>query len=199
MKEAIKHRRNRSFVRLMLSQLTCLLALFLLLTLIVPGAGLLRFIEKRQDGLSQARLLPYIIEAEMLILAPVDLLSGDGIAVDRTREPIGLRAGVATVVIDPFGRLISSLVGTGTELLPQPMIRDFEAYDTILTDSLNLLRIHIWGPPDMDASSPELMISITKKIVEAHSDLLWAENIKDRGSPARAKPLGARFVVGLPV
>ena len=199
MKEAFKHRRNRLFVRLMLSQLTCLLALFLLLTLIVPGAGLLRFIEKRQDGLSQARLLTYIIEVEILMLAPVDLLSGDGIKVDRTREAIGLRAGLATVVIDLFGRLIFSLVGIGTELLPQLMIRDFDAYDTILTDSLNLLRVYIWGQPDMDASSPELMLSIARKIVEAHSGLLWAENIKDLGSPARANLLGARFVVGLSV
>ena len=133
------------------------------------------------------------VSSDSVCDAVLDIASNDGTLLNfYTRN-------IYTVGIDPFGRLIFSLVGTGTELLPHPRIRDFEAYDTILTDSLNLLRVHIWGPPDLDASSPELMLSIAKKIVEAHSDLLWAENIKDRGSPARAKPLGARFVVGLPV
>lgn len=44
-----------------------------------------------------------------------------------------------------------------------------------------------------------LGLSISKQIVEAHKGVIWAENIHGRDSEEGDAPLGARFVVGLPV
>jgi len=44
-----------------------------------------------------------------------------------------------------------------------------------------------------------LGLSISKQIVEAHKGVIWAENIHAKGANPEDAPLGARFVVGLPV
>jgi two-component system sensor histidine kinase ChvG len=44
-----------------------------------------------------------------------------------------------------------------------------------------------------------LGLSISKQIVEAHKGVIWAENIRAKGAGPEDPPLGARFVVGLPV
>ncbi len=44
-----------------------------------------------------------------------------------------------------------------------------------------------------------LGLSISKQIVEAHGGVIWAENIRPTSSDPTSDPLGARFVVGLPV
>ncbi|MEL6119338.1 MAG: sensor histidine kinase [Pseudomonadota bacterium] len=44
-----------------------------------------------------------------------------------------------------------------------------------------------------------LGLSISKQIVEAHDGVIWAENIRPTDVDATSDPLGARFVVGLPV
>ena len=44
-----------------------------------------------------------------------------------------------------------------------------------------------------------LGLSISKQIVEAHKGVIWAENIHAKGASEDDAPLGARFVVGLPV
>ncbi|WGI21443.1 sensor histidine kinase [Amylibacter sp. IMCC11727] len=44
-----------------------------------------------------------------------------------------------------------------------------------------------------------LGLSISKQIVEAHKGVIWAENIHARDAEDGDAPLGARFVVGLPV
>lgn len=44
-----------------------------------------------------------------------------------------------------------------------------------------------------------LGLSISKQIVEAHKGVIWAENIHSRDAKEGDAPLGARFVVGLPV
>ncbi len=44
-----------------------------------------------------------------------------------------------------------------------------------------------------------LGLSISKQIVEAHGGVIWAENIRPTNADATSEPLGARFVVGLPV
>ena len=44
-----------------------------------------------------------------------------------------------------------------------------------------------------------LGLSISKQIVEAHGGVIWAENIRPTHADPLSEPLGARFVVGLPV
>ncbi len=44
-----------------------------------------------------------------------------------------------------------------------------------------------------------LGLAISKQIVEAHDGVIWAENIRPTDADAASEPLGARFVVGLPV
>ena len=44
-----------------------------------------------------------------------------------------------------------------------------------------------------------LGLAISKQIVEAHSGVIWAENIRPTDADLPSDPLGARFVVGLPV
>jgi len=44
-----------------------------------------------------------------------------------------------------------------------------------------------------------LGLAISKQIVEAHSGVIWAENIRPADADPNSPPVGARFVVGLPV
>ena len=60
-------------------------------------------------------------------------------------------------------------------------------------------RFYSERPSDDFGNNSGLGLSISKQIIEAHDGVIWAENIRPNDADASSEPLGARFVVGLPV
>lgn len=60
-------------------------------------------------------------------------------------------------------------------------------------------RFYTSRPEGQFGNNSGLGLAISKQIVEAHGGVIWAENIRPTDADITSDPLGARFVVGIPV
>ena len=129
---------------------------------------------------------------------------------DEIDEIQGLRMGADDYVKKPFSQRL--LIERVRSLLRRQVALDgVEIEETDETKvmirgqlTMDPLRHSVsWKGNNMTLTVTAFMLlqalAISKQIVEAHNGVIWAENIRPTHAAPDSPPLGARFVVGLPV
>lgn len=137
---------RRGFFALNSSPLARKIITFNLVALILLVAGMLYLAPSRDNlafqranGLvSEAELIADVFEAGLPSGAPVNLVTGDGIAIDATLRNLDLRGGIEVFVFDTAG----TLVGTSAASSENTAVAGLEYDDggTFLTNILNGIR-----------------------------------------------------------
>ncbi|WP_282128601.1 sensor histidine kinase [Roseobacter litoralis] len=83
-------------------------------------------------------------------------------------------------------RVLIVVEDTGPGIPEEALLRVFE-------------RFYSQRPDEHFGNNSGLGLAISKQIVEAHDGVIWAENIRPTEADITSEPLGARFVVGLPI
>ncbi|TDL79851.1 HAMP domain-containing protein [Palleronia sediminis] len=83
-------------------------------------------------------------------------------------------------------RVLVVVEDTGPGIPPQAITKIFN-------------RFYSHRPDGQFGNNSGLGLAISKQIVEAHGGVIWAENIMPTDADPDSDPLGARFVVGLPI
>jgi len=129
---------------------------------------------------------------------------------DLPEQPVlmrGLEDRLAQVVVNLVGNAVS-FCEDGDAIRVWARRRDWRVLvvveDTgpgIPDDALEKIfeRFYSHRPDQEFGNNSGLGLAISRQIVQAHDGVIWAENIRPTAADITSEPLGARFVVGLPV
>jgi two-component system sensor histidine kinase ChvG len=129
---------------------------------------------------------------------------------DLPAEPVpvvGLEARLAQVVVNIVGNAIS-LCEEGDAIRVWLRRRDRRVLIVVEDTGPGIpdgeaekifRRFYSQRPAEQFGGNSGLGLSISRQIVEAHDGVIWAENIRPTESDLLSEPLGARFVVVLPL
>lgn len=163
-------------------------------------------VKEEEEGFDLGHLLTNIAE----FLAKDAQHRGIDFAIDVPGEKImvqGLEGRLAQVFVNLITNAIS-FCGDGDAIRVWARTRQNRVLvvveDTgpgIPDDALSKIfqRFYSERPEGQFGNNSGLGLAISKQIVEAHSGAIWAENIRDAEADEDAAPVGARFVVGLPI
>ncbi len=140
------------------SSLTRKIVTFNLIALNVLVAGIL-YLNSSRDSLalqranglvSEVELIADVFEAQLPADLPVNLMTGDGIDVERTLAGLDLQSGAAVYVFGTDGQLVGQTIGKTRETSP-----DSKSRPTVITDALSKVWDLISAPLSSFTSSSE--------------------------------------------
>jgi two-component system response regulator ChvI len=153
----------------------------------LPDMAVLDIKMLRMDGMELLQRLRQKTNMPVIFLTSKD---------DEIDEILGLRMGADDYVKKPFSqRLLVERIRT---LLRRKEVQEGAIVpETEETKVFN--RFYSERPANDFGNNSGLGLAISKQIVEAHDGIIWAENIRPTAADIGSAPLGARFVVGLPL